>query len=180
MSDAASAPNIPGDWPYLWRQLRERTRDPAKNVPFVFYVFLGPFLFGGLGVWVEIVKLTISTTPAEYSSLITAISTFYPALGCSTALQLVLASASKNDRVLISFALMMLFAVLAPAILLQFFSTLHPKIVLELSLLCSICAVWLWWMTNGGDPTYMMPAPDAATGGQVDRKLPGDLSEYQA
>src|SRR4051794_19356359 len=46
----------------LWR----RTIDPFFQPPFVFYVFTGVVLFGGLGVWVEIVKLCLS--PRETGS----------------------------------------------------------------------------------------------------------------
>lgn len=179
MSEKSGSTTIQnGGWSYLRTELASRTGAPAKNVPFVIYVFLGPFLFGGLGIWVELVKLVIAKDMVEYGSLITAIITFFPALGCSTALQLVLASAGKNDKVLISFALLMLFVFLAPAVLLQFFSAEHPGMVLLISTLCSLGAVWLWWITNGSDPTYMAPEPDAATGGAVGRPLPGNLNGF--
>jgi hypothetical protein len=70
----------PGDWDYLWLQLKRRTPEPLGDVPFVFYVFLGIVIFGGLGIWVELLKILISTKPAELAGLITAVNTFFPAL----------------------------------------------------------------------------------------------------
>ena len=172
-----SASNHSGDWHWLGKELTARTVDPFRSVTFVIYVILGPFLFGALGVWVEIFRLLKSTTQPEYSALITAISAFYPALGCSTALQLVLSSATKNDKVLMSFGLLMLSLFPAAALILQS-SDIRPLIILAVSSLCSIGAVWLWWITNGSDPTFM--TPDAATGGQLDRNLPGTLNGFQA
>lgn len=78
-----------GEWGYLRNWLVTRTVEPTRSVPFVFYVLLGPFLFGGLQIWVEILKWWHSGMRPEYSGLITAISTFFPALAGSTALQLV-------------------------------------------------------------------------------------------
>jgi nitrate reductase NapE component len=172
--------NYSGEWSRLGKQLSARTLDPFRNAAFVIFVILGPILFGALGVWVEVFRLIKTTAQPEYSSLITAINAFYPALGCSTALQLVLASASKNDKGLISFALLMLSLFPATALVLQSFSDGHPIAILTVSGLCSIMAVWLWWITNGSDPTFMTPSPDAPTGGQLDRNLPGSLSGFQA
>jgi hypothetical protein len=179
MSDSSGS-NHAGDWGRLAKELSTRTIAPFSNAAFVIFVILGPILFGALGVWVEIFRLIRSAARPEYSALITATSAFYPALGCSTALQLVLASASKNDKGLISFALLMASLFPAAALILQSFSDSRPVMVLAVSAFCSVGAVWLWWITNGSDPTFMTPSPDAATGGQLDRSLPGSLSGFQA
>ena len=155
MSETSTS-NHSGDWGQLGGQLAERTIDPFSNVAFVIFVILGPLLFGALGVWVEVFRLIKSTTEPEYSALITAINAFYPALGCSTALQLVLASASRNDKSLISFALLMASLFPAAALILQSFSDSHPITTLVISALCSIGAVWLWWITNGSDTEIRM------------------------
>ena len=179
MSETSTS-DLAGDWRRLGRELIARTVHPFTNVAFVIFVILGPLLFGALGVWIEIFRLIKSTTQPEYAALITAISAFYPALGTSTALQLVLASASKNDKSLISFALLMASLFPAAALILQSFSDNHPIPILLASAFCSIVAIWVWWITNGGDPTFITPSPDAATGGQLDRNLPGSLSGFQA
>jgi hypothetical protein len=168
-----------GDWVYLGRELLKRTRDPVKHVPFVIYVFLAIVMFGGLGIWIEILKIVISKSPVEFFGLITSVITFFPTLIGSTTLQLVLLSANKGDKILMSFSLLILCVFLAFAILLPFFAGVHPVRVLVLGVACSICAVWVWWFTNGDDSTFQrMPQLDSATGGSTNRNLPGDLNGF--
>jgi hypothetical protein len=173
-----SETTAPNDWQRLGRHLRARTVGPLKSVPFVFFVFLGPVVFGALGVWVEVIRLAISTEPPDYSSLVTAISTYYPALGCSTALQLQLAKTTKGDKVLVSFGQLMFSIFLATAVVLQFFWKTYPGTVFAISFACTVAAIWLWWITNADDPTFAASA-DAATGGDVDRDLRGTLNGFQ-
>jgi hypothetical protein len=167
------------EWRYLRKELAARTIEPTRSVSFVIYVFLGPFLFGALGVWVEIFKLTLPGSAHDYGNLITAVCTYFPALGCSTALQLVLASSNRTDKVFISFALLLFVLFLVIALVLQGISVAHPKTVLQISAVCSASAIWLCWITNAKDPTYLAPPPDAATGGGLDRALPGNLAGFK-
>jgi hypothetical protein len=48
------------DWTYLKRLLKTRTVDPLSELPFLIYVFLGIILFGGLGIWTELLKYILS------------------------------------------------------------------------------------------------------------------------
>lgn len=73
-----SETTAPNDWQRLGQHLRARTVNPLKSVPFVFFFFLGPVVFGALGVWVEIIRLATSTQPPDYSSLVTAIGSGRP------------------------------------------------------------------------------------------------------
>jgi hypothetical protein len=178
MSETPEASTL-NDWQRLGRHLRARTVDPIKSVPFVFFVFLGPVAFGALGVWVEIIRLAISTAgPKDFAPLITAISTYYPALGCSTALQLQLAKTTKGDKVLVSFGQLMFSIFLVTAIVVQFFWQDYPQTVFAVSFLSTIAAIWLWWITNADDPTFAATV-DAATGGDVARDLRGTLNGFQ-
>jgi preprotein translocase subunit SecG len=178
LSDASiSATAHGGSWRQFGKELVSRTIAPASNVSFVFAMILGPVLFGGLGIWVEIVKLLRSHDPLGYESLITAVATFIPALGCSTALQLVLASTGK-DKALVSFAMLMAFVFFLVSILLQIFSTEYTRAFLWVGSFWSAGAVWLWWITNGSDPTYI-DKPDAATGGAISRPLTGNLNGFE-
>ncbi len=178
MSNTDTIETAAGDWKYLCQELTRRTREPTKNFAFLVHVLLAIILFGGLGMWIEILKLVISPYPLELAGLITAVITFFPTLIGSTSLQLVLAS--QNNRIFMSFALLLLCTFTTFAILLPFFSVTHPVIVLVLGAACSLCAIWAWWITNGGDPIYKSTPPaDAATGGSIDRKLPGTLEGFE-
>jgi hypothetical protein len=165
------------DWAYLKRLLRTRTVDPVHELPFVIYVFLGIILFGGLGIWTELLKYFLSDKP-DLSGLITAIMTFFPTLVGATSIQLILAA--SEDKVMVSFALLILCCFLTAAILLPFFSSSYPCAVLCVAALLSLGAVWVWWFTNSEDPTYRKkPRTDAATGGSVNKPVSGDLTGFQ-
>lgn len=170
---------VPGDWQRLRKHLAARTVEPFKSVPFVFFAFLGPFAFGALGVWVEFVRMLLTEATPDYAALITAVSTYYPALGCSTALQLQLANTNKGDKVLVSFSQFMFSIFLFTAVIIQFFWQSHPVTVLMICAALSLSAIWLWWITNAEDPTYLTTPTDAATGGDVDRDLRGTLDGFQ-
>jgi hypothetical protein len=168
-----------GDWGYLKGELIRRTQEPLKDVPFVIYFITSILLFGGLGIWVELVKLTLSKSQPDYASLITAISTFYPALIASSSLQLILASANKSDKIFISFGLFNLCFFGLSSILLGTFSKQYPVIVMLLAVVFSLLAAWIWWVTNCDDPTFKkIQKIDAATGGDPNRNLTGDYSGY--
>ncbi len=180
MSDVTSASSGVSDWVHLSRELARRTREPIKHAPFVFYVILGTIVFGGLGVWVELLKIVISESSVGLAGLITAIITFYPALAGSTTIQLVLSSANRNDKVVMSFGLLMLCLFTISALLLAVFAGKHPTAVMVAGVVLSFLVVWVWWITNCDDATYkQMPAPDAATGGDPERKLSGNITEYK-
>jgi hypothetical protein len=165
------------DWAYLKGTLKQRTREPAKELPFIIYVFLAIILFGGLGIWTELLRITLSDTP-NLTTLITAVMTFFPAMIGATSIQLILAS--SEDKVMVSFALLILCCFLTAAILLPFFSGTHPVLVLVLASLLSVIAVWVWWITNSEDPTYRKKsAPDAASGGPTSRPLTGSVAGFE-
>jgi hypothetical protein len=146
------------------------------------YVILANILFGCLGIWIEVVKTITAPTTAELAGIITAVIAFFPTLMGSTTLQLVLASAKRNDMIFVSFGLLVLCVSTAAAILLAIFSAAHPVAVLAIGITCSVGSIWMWWIANGGDPIYKSksPPPDAPTGGDPSRSLGGDLSGYQA
>ena len=198
MQTAGSPGHGDSDWAYLSRELRRRSTEPFKHVPFVFYLVVAVIVFGGLGIWVELVKLLLASPPAaqpsampgatlapagpDISSLITALVTYFPALIGSAALQFSLALIKRTDKTLISFALFILVTSSAAAILLSIFSAAHSGGVLCLGVLLCIGAVWVWVIANADDDTFRrVPSKvDAASGGDPDRELPGSLSGYQA
>ena len=178
VSEEAGVDQMASDWAYLWDQIKRRTLEPVKAVPFVIYIFLGIVSFGGLGIWTEVLKIIISDKPPEIAGLLTAVMTFFPTLIGSTAIQLVLAS--SQNKIMMSFALFILFVFLAIVILLPFFSSSHPCGVLVIASLASLCGIWTWWFTNSTDPTYRHRVPiDAPAGGPTDSPLKGNLSGFQ-
>lgn len=179
LADTARSSSNKRDWIDLGQQLRRRTFEPATSFPFLVYLLIGIVLFGGLGIWAEVLRIIVAKPPVELQGVIAATITFFPTLIGSTTLQLILASSNTNDKVMISFALLVLFAFLTAAILLPFFSAANPVCVLIWAIGCSIAAVWIWWITNGLDPTFHSRRADDATGGDAARAPAGTLSGFQ-
>jgi len=148
-------------------------------MPFVVYVLLAIIGLGCLGIWVELIKVALSPETGNYEGVLTALATFFPALIGSSSLQLILTSTGRSDKVLVSFGYLVSIAAFAGVVLISIFHKLLP----DLSFWASVCfvglAVWLWWFTNGDDPTYKSAAVDAASGGDTGRALKGDITGFR-
>ncbi|MEE4207713.1 MAG: hypothetical protein V2I43_00420 [Parvularcula sp.] len=46
-----------GPYKHFSKELKRRTRNPLSDATFIFYVVFGVLVFGGLGVWIEVVKV---------------------------------------------------------------------------------------------------------------------------
>ncbi len=167
-----------GDWKYLGGELLRRTIQPVKDVPFVLYVILAIIGLGGLGIWVELVKVLLASGPFDQTGLLIALATFFPALIGSSSLQLILASTGNGNKVLVSFALLICGVAVAVGVLINVFFETYPAAAFRSSIFFALIAVWLWWITNGDDPTYKSAPVDAPSGGDTDRPLKGDTSGF--
>ena len=119
----------------------------------MFYVILAIICLGGLGIWVEIIKGQLGQS-ADDSGLLTALSTFFPALIGSASLQLILSSTGNSDKVLVSFSLLACFVSFFGVVLITIFYPVHPAWSLGAAVWFGIFAVWFWWFTNGDELTY--------------------------
>ncbi len=174
MPDVEITTNQKSDWTILWEDISRRTSRPLSSIPFLVYVLIAIVLFGGLGIWAELLRMIV-TDKFELSGLITAIITFFPTLIGTTTLQLILASSNRGEKVMTAFAILILFLFLVAAILLPFFRSTHPEHVLAIGIGCSLASIWVWWMTNGLDQTFHSNRPDDASGGDTSREPQGNL-----
>ena len=169
-----------GEWGYLWQELTRRTRQPWKQVTFVMYLLSAIVGFGGFGIWVEIVELNLSEDPRNYDGLYTAVATFYPALIGSASFQLLLIAVAETNKVMTSFVVTVLLAALASAILLGIFHNQYPTARFVVATLLAFFSMWLWIMTDADNPIYRTLPVDTPTGGNPQRDLKGDMSEFEA
>ncbi len=167
------------EWSNLFKELARRTIEPWQSVPFVIFAIVGALILGGLGIWTELTKIALAETPhVDLANLLTAITTFFPALVGSAALQLIFAAVNKQDKAMSAFASIVLFVFFIAAILISLFSTRQPAYCVAIGSIISFGAVWFWWITNGDDPLYRKISPDAPTGGPTNRSLSGNLEGY--
>jgi len=168
-----------GDWRYLKQEVFRRTTQPFSDFPFVIYVLLAIIGLGCLGIWVELTKLSLSSGVRNYDGVLTALATFFPALIGSSSLQLILASTGNSDKVLVSFGYFVSIIAIAGVILISVFHRLFPELTFWSCVVFACLAVWLWWFTNGDDPTYKSGAVDAASGGDPSRAPKGDTTGFK-
>ena len=168
-----------GDWVYLRRELKRRTFQPCRHAPFVIYVIVSIVILGGLGIWVEVLKFISARQSVSFDGLLTAMATFSPALVGSASIQLALVATGSSDRILTSFATLVLVSSFASVILIWFSYSFYPMVALACAIILVIFSVWLWWITNGDDPTYKKVSIDTASGGDTSRELSGDTSGFK-
>jgi hypothetical protein len=168
-----------GDWKYLGKEIRRRTREPFAHVPFVFYVILAIIGLGCLGIWVELIKLAVSPGVGNWEGVLTALATFFPALIGASSHHLILASTGSRDKVLASFGYAASTSALVGAALIAIFHKMVPNLSFWAAVVFALAAIWLWWFTNGDDPTYKSARIDAASGGDPDRAPKGDTSGFR-
>ena len=166
------------DWKYLRREIVRRTIQPVHNVSLVVSLLIAVVALGGLGIWVEVVKLLLSLT-SNANGILIALSTFFPALIGSASHHLMLASTDRSDKVFVSFSyLLLVLALLSVAAITIFFPT-HLTLCYFIATISALLSLWIWWIANGDDPTYRSTPVDSAAGGNTERKLKGSTNGFE-
>ncbi len=140
----------------------------------MFYVIIGILIFGALGIWIEVYQFLTSTTP-DASRIIVAMITFFLALVGTSAVQLAYDALDDSNKIMLALALLLLVAFSIFAILLCRAGTSTLMFVLNVA--CSLSAVWVWWIANAKTGTFNV-RPDAPTGGDISRELPGTFDGF--
>jgi len=153
-----------GDGPDHWYQFREalksRTSDPSHHPSYWGYFLVGVLLLGGLGIWVEILRIILSKNTPDLTSLCVAINVFYPSLGCASALQFVWGEYPKMLRAL---AIVMCGLFVVPCVLIAIFGH-YTGWVLFWEIILSLISLWSWWITNADNRNLLDPDPPTAYG----------------
>ena|SRR5947209_2660727 len=167
-------------WNWLWTELCHRAKAPAKHFTFVAYVVIGIVICGGTSVWVELVKyLGGLGATANLESIRTAINTYFPAIGCAAAIQLVLAAETR--KYLSAFGLMAAcFFSVSSALLLLLQRSPVTRISWILPTVGCFFAIAMWWISNATERVFLDTAPpsDAALGGPLNTDLSGDTANF--
>lgn len=162
------------------REVARRTVHPLCDATFIFYVVFGIVVFGGLGVWIEIVEILLSKQAGSNKGVLTALAAFYPALIGSASLQLVLESVRKSDKLMAVFAVAILLVTIIAALLIGLFKFNNVYVGFSFwgTIGFSIVGIWVWCVANGDNPD-LKTDPSAASGGDTDRTLRGDTRGFK-
>lgn len=177
MADTSTtSPSVNG-FSLLWKDLRDRTFKPVGHVTFWVYLFLGVVLCSGLGVWFEVIRYMYAAEGAKPDAILVALLTFFPALVGSSTLQMVFASEAKGLR---AFALFLAVLFALAACWLAFGRPSDFTVAMRWALFFSTAAIWIWWIANGGDPSFRDNIPNnAPIGGDTSTPLSGSLDGFK-
>jgi len=169
---------LPNSFPDLGRDLCQRIRTPLGSPAFWNNLIFGVIFFGGIAIWIEFLKYGFNlqgTHPAE--GIRTAFNTYFPAVGCGSALQLITAEKDNQDLRAFGYAASVcFFAACGLALLLQIN---HPYVSMAVGIIFSLLAVLMWSIANGLDDSYSNITPDASLGGSVEERLMGTTSGFK-
>lgn len=162
-------------WSALWHELVARAKEPFESPTFVFFFLAVVIGVGGIGTWIELVKLTRSqVTPDPFGGLLTSLVTFCFALVGTSCTQLIIEeSESKALRALAQ--LVLILAIISGALAIAGVGS--GRWGLLIWTLASLIALVVWWIANA--KSMGLRDPDAPTGGTVTKTLPGNLAEYK-
>ena len=179
MGSTSSQNEGAGSFVYLRQELARKTCQPWTQVTFVLYFFSAIVVFGGFGIWVEVVELNLLENADSYDRLYRAIATFYPALIGSASFHLLLIAAGQSDRIMTAFGFAVLSFALLFAILLSIFHYQYPIARFFGVTLLAIFSIWLWSIADADNPIYQTVSADTPSGGSLTRDLKGDTSEFK-
>ena len=166
------------EWHHLRSQIVSRTVQPIYNATYVLCAVSTVLILGPLGVWIEIAKAIFVENQDACDNIPITIAIFTSALIGSSSFRIILSSTQKMDKILASFGYSLSLVSFIVIGLIYFIHYNSPKISLFISALMAIFSIWLWWFANSDDPTYESAPNDAATGGDTDRNLKGDIRGF--
>lgn len=143
-----------------------------RHAPFTLAFFGGLVAFGAIGVWIELYWLLTDPGTTGLGGLRSAVSTFFPAIFCSVALQMTFEDGLKAVRGIGVSAALLSIAVFA----MMWDHNLAEGSRLAIGLLATSGSLWLWCAANGGSQSYRERAVDAPLGDiALDATLQGDF-----
>ena len=169
-----------GDFVYLRRELSRRTAELWKRFPFLAFVLVAIVGLGGLGIWAELVKMSLSENPQRLDGVFTAVAAFYPAVVGTASFQLLLIATGEMDRIITAFGILVLVSTIGAAVLLSVYHAQYPVTCLIAAVFLVFFSIWLWVVTNADNPLFKSVSVDASTGGSTSRAPKGDLSAFKA
>ncbi len=164
-------------WYQFRAALASRTKDPCGHPSFVMFFFVGVLFFGGLGIWVELVRFNVPlSNEASFKTICLAINVFYPSLGCASMLQFIVGNYPKMLR---AFGVLLCLIFVVACVSIGFLQLYNPW-GLFVQVVLSILALWSWWIANAKNPDFLEPE-QAAAYGPVDASTPlsGSLDGFE-
>lgn len=196
------------DWTQLGAELWRRTIDPWRRPNFVIY-FIMASAGSAIGIWMAFAqrkllnskgdsiasdKTSVSIDATKTSTDITtdlttrlyddalffAVVTYFPAIGISACLLMIIAKGESGHAR--GFATFLLFLLIVTFLLclLAFYTDANRKFPTLLCFLGVLLALYSWWISSARDEGLMASInPEGPVGGPSDKKLTGDTKGFE-
>jgi hypothetical protein len=166
------------EFPELAKDIRRRFVRPLGSPSFWMFLLVGVIGFGGIAIWIEVLKCEFRLLgTANAQGVLTAINTYFPAIGCGAGLQIVTWEKQKPNLRACGMAAWSFMS--AACVVLLLLQANHPWWSGILGAICSIFALAMWWLANGEEDAFQNGAPtNASIGGNLDQPLAGGTRNW--
>ncbi|MDZ4297360.1 MAG: hypothetical protein U0998_05120 [Moraxellaceae bacterium] len=153
----------------LKKELCKKTKKPLLHPAYYVYLIMGVLMFGGSGVWFELITFMNGEGLSE-KSLKTALATYSLAIVGASGVQIALDDDfSKGFRGISLLAIMLL-------IIFSYAGYSIGGLGFLILVICVIFSIWVWWVANSSNASLLDRAPsNAATGGDPTKQLAGSI-----
>jgi uncharacterized membrane protein len=172
-------------WEEFYAVLKERLNKPSKHPTFIMYFFGIIIVLGGFGIFESIVSSSVQGKFKEEAlpmSLISAMYTYFVAIGATAAVDLILSY--KQRKFLLMFFLVCSLFVFLCAILAVIFGIFlkDPNSAFYPALIGYILALFLWWIGNANNSNLLdTPVePTSPMGADPKSKPTGSLAGFES
>jgi hypothetical protein len=161
----------------LWDELESRLYKPTLSVSFWVFLGLGIVVFGGLAIWLEILKyVAADQSHKSIEGIRLAILTYFPAIGCAAGQQLAVYEEKRAYVKNFGYAVSIGFFLFC--MILFFLQEKYPVGILVLGILASALAVLAAWIAIGHDTPFDEEDLSAPVGGDSRAELNGDAGGF--
>lgn len=171
-------------WNSFLSDVLQRLKKPFRHPAFCMYFVVFTLGVGGIGVWIEAIKAILNPTFEAMMLVPRTLSTYLLAVIATAAADLVMSDLvmpeEQTKRYMRMFALASL--VVGTALGVVGLNISFLKWAYGCAILGTILALLLWWLANAANSKFLEQDPpvDAATGGDPDQNLAGNLDGLQA
>ena len=142
--------------------ISERWNTPFGHVSFWVYFLVAIVGAGAVGIWVECVRWLLPSKN-ESDGVLTALYTYFPAIAAGSALQMLMDAQKSSEKHIRSFSIFCS-AVTALLIFPHAFGLINISFAFLLGIFGSAFSLWLWWIANGSNPSFLDIDPSDSLG----------------
>lgn len=167
-------------WRAFGREAMRRLAEPLGHPTFIFSFIGLTLIFGGLGVWWEVLCRCCGfhrlggTPPADSWGIVNAMTTYLVTLAAASLLDLVIRREEEGFRAFRVIIMLLGFLAMLAGVLGLIAE--HMSMAAPCSVIGLVLSLLVWWIVNADNTLFLDDPPATApTGGNLDGKVEGTL-----